>query len=727
MSEIVFDDHQQRLIDWREGKAICAASAGSGKTTVAIERLACMPARDRARSLTLLYNKAAQQDFEARLKVRVGSAIPPVYTFHAFGLWCLKEILSNDPEWKKMKLSDGGTAMRHGLNALKVCGIDAPDVKPWMGISANIRERMIDTTNKREAVETATKLFNNGVLARQAVAFTEAYQNIKMNNNVYDFTDMLTGAVMLLDQSEPLQEWLSSRFDHVQIDEAQDCSMARWRLMQHAARKAKSVVATGDLRQSCYSFAAADINILINAYRSGEFRLLTMPVNRRSTRKIVDIGNNVCAGRSWHLGGDAKPKPDAVDGADVNIILTSDEISEAVAVADEIVLIRESLGDREKGDLKSRFAVLSRTNGGLVFVDSILRKRKIPVKIRGTSGGVWAGREGQDFLAYLRAAEGEADESLCNISNKPVRFLKRTVVQEALAYVHRTGDSIIEALFNVGGRDGRAASKLATDLKMLGSMNWQTRCQAIASFLSKDARERDEDNMPVEADEDKAQVYVGLSLAAQELGGLPEILKSMEDAAKLERFADVELSTIHRYKGAEAETVFLIQARTDHMPHKKATDLEEERRLFFIAVSRAKTQLYISSGGTPSKFLRELKLVSQEVIAAAEDAEAEAEDAEVDEDYDYDRPLEIMKRDAVKKATQERNFASGKAAFNGSVKVRKKSMQELEREADILLGAVASLQAGKCPSCGGEGRVKVFGSSVQCISCSGSGKPKNRR
>lgn len=255
----------------------------------------------------------------------------------------------------------------------------------------------------------------------------------------------------------------------------------------------------------------------------------------------------------------------------------------------------------------SNFAILVRTNAQAAALECALLARKIPVRVAGAEGGVWSTSMGREVLAYLRAAEGTAHEDLTRVANKPLRFIRRDVVTQAVAATKggRNDASVISALFQM--RD-RAADRLATDLQVLSTKTWEARCSAVADLLITDLQERaaaEKGNAKsADADDDREATYHALAEAAAGVGSVKAIDAQIAAMKKVtDETPAVTISSIHRAKGQEYEVVYVAGVAEGILPHKKAEDTEEERRLFYVAATRAKTSLVLSTGGEASEFL----------------------------------------------------------------------------------------------------------------------------
>lgn len=622
------DEHQERVVHHRNGEAIVAASAGSGKSACLIERTVEIVREGTPPEgiLTLVYNRAAADELRKRFVGRLGKAIGervPAFTFHG---WAFTQMMrwfpGNFSKGNIVGVDGGPNEIALGREVFKQLGWDrGVEVKDMLGLSGLIRESLIDVEAADAVDRTLAELPLDGDedLAMMGVSFTRAYQQAKARYGAIDFADMLCIVCRVIDRGGARARELQQRYFYVQADEAQDGNPARWRIatwlggaatVKDAAPRLLSV---GDLRQSLYSFVGARPALFRNRMDAGA-ALLTLPVNRRSLAPVVDAGNRIARGRDWHLGGDATASR-SDEGERVSVWAT--DADEGTVVADEIKARMKAglpLADPLTG--KANYVLLSRTNGYAAGLEIALMIAGLPVRVLGASGGVWGSNVGRDFLAYLRGAEGIAHPDLVRVANKPNRYLKRALVEEALDAV-KDGAELNVALRNTRAMGGM---RFAGELGLLADLDWQARCLRVAQVLIDDLTERAATSRRLIAPEDDAkEAYEALAVAATQLGSLEAIEAQIAFMKKVKATEPaVEICTMHRSKGLQWPMVFVCGAAEGILPHKNARDLEEERRIFYVAVTRAQQACIVSTGGAPSPFVYDLDLTPEERFALNE-------------------------------------------------------------------------------------------------------------
>ncbi|MDO8688649.1 MAG: ATP-dependent helicase [Dehalococcoidia bacterium] len=627
---LTLDAHQEAVVNWRHGTALVAAAAGSGKSLTLLERTAALIQEGvlPEQIITLVYNRAAGESLRAKLIVRLGSTTAArcnAVTFHAYCYGLLKEWFPSDPKLQTGRLlgmPNSPSAAPLAFSALREVGIEAGDWKPYVAASEQIREALIDDIDVGAAVDQIAEMAISGgsqVTAKRLFSFMMEYQKIKRERRVMDFADMLYSVGFAirrgLDGTDvddvKRAEALAKRFLHVQVDELQDVNPARIYIAEHLGSKAQSLMGVCDLRQSIFGFTGSQPQLVRDLLDRGA-TLLALPVNRRSTKAIVEAGNAICAGRDWNLGGACLPKPDAEEGEPVQVVWNEDPFTECMWIADELTARLESVKLTDSTGA-ANYAVICRTNAKCAEVEAILQSKKIPARTMGLSGGIWTSFPGREILAYLRAAAGEVHEDLILVANKPRRFMKKDEATKILEVASRTGKPLLSVLRET---PGKAVAELCSDLFDLSrELSWDRRVQQVLTLLNRNLEESKASKMEstltatVNPDDDKGAFYSTLAEIAIKAGSIAEIEKMIEAAQKVKKNDPaVEIITAHSSKGLQWHTVIIRGAHSEGFPHKKATDTEEERRLFYVAVTRAKKVCLVSIGGAePSPFLASLK------------------------------------------------------------------------------------------------------------------------
>ena len=595
---IELDAYQLAAVEHFEGPAVVAAAAGSGKTTVTVERAARLVEAGVPpdRIVSLAFNKDAAEQIGKRLRARLGRGrVPVCSTFHAFGLAAIREAFPDDPRVVSGKIA---TTLAPAVKAAKHAGLKR-DVEHLMAAYRLAREDLVRFEDPKAEGRIA-RLFPSASAEMRAdiLAFCLAYEEVKLEAGVIDFADMLAWAARDVLDGGRIHALLLGRYDHVQVDECQDASKARYVLSDHIARQAHSYVLVGDPAQSINGFAGARPDLFQTRART--YRLLSMPVNRRSTHQIVETGNRLVRGYSWRVGGDAQAVEGRVGPEPAYWRSVNDraEASRVGALVAREVAAGYPLAD-EQG--RARYACLARTHAQLAVVELELASRGIPT--RSTGDGTWAAGDGAAFMSYLRLVHGRYTRAtlgglLKAVANRPRRMLPHRDLERL-----DLESGVLGALRRIGTP---ACRSLAGDLSRIAEeATWEDRVHAVRDVLDRGAGGLAD---AVEADADGHALVDGLASAALQAGSIEALERLARPAGKAGEPA-VVLSTIHAAKGLEWETVFVLGVSAGVLPHKRAAGaegLEEERRLLYVGVTRACERLVVSASGVPSTLFEEL-------------------------------------------------------------------------------------------------------------------------
>jgi superfamily I DNA/RNA helicase len=351
---------------------------------------------------------------------------------------------------------------------------------------------------------------------------------------------------------------------------------------------------------SIYGFSGARPDLFMDLAHDPAATLLTLPVNRRSTQRIVEAANAVADGEPWNLGGACVARPGAPVG---EVVRTWVQASPSEEAQDVIADIQRRVGaGRGMGTVADpTYCCLARTNAMLVSLEHAFVARNVPCRLAGSPGGVWASEVGEQMLQYLEAVEGVPSFGAVKIANHPKRFAKKAEVGEAVEQARdaeqRGQKPMLHARLEA---KGGGAGRLGRDLARAAALSWNRRVLQCARWLGLDDVEE------VDGDDDRRACLEALVSLTQQLGSLSAIYDFKTAAARGEKGPTVLLSTIHRGKGQEWPVVYVCGVRAKALPHQKCEDTAEEKRLLYVAVTRARDVLVLSTGGKASEFLVEL-------------------------------------------------------------------------------------------------------------------------
>jgi DNA helicase-2/ATP-dependent DNA helicase PcrA len=615
---------QRDAVTHTDGPLLIVAGAGSGKTRVLTHRIAHL-IRDHGVSpfeiLAITFtNKAADE-----MKQRVGALVGPVAekmwvsTFHAACVRMLRRDADRLGYPKAFTIYDQADAVRLTGYVIRDMGLD-PKRFPPRTVHATISAAKNDGLSVDAYAERAQVIYERKI----AEVFRE-YQSRLQRAGAMDFDDLLGNAVLLLQRCPDLLEHYQRRFKHVLVDEYQDTNTVQNELVLLLTRAHRNVCVVGDGDQSIYRFRGADMrNILEFETAFPDVTVVVLEQNYRSTQRILSAANAVIAN---NLG--RKPKELWTDKGDGDLIVryhADDEVDEAQWVTREIAKLHDG-GTMRWDDV----AVFYRTNAQSRVLEEHLARHGIPYKVIGGTR-FYDRREIKDALAYLRTVVNPADEvSVKRILNVPKRGIGDGSVGKLDAHATAHGLSFMDALRRSAdaGVSGTAVRGIAGFLELLdgvADLAADDRPAALLEALLERSGYLDElrAERSIES-EGRLENLAELVGAAQEAESIDQFLEEVSLVSEVDEIdgddSQVVLMTIHAAKGLEFPAVFVIGMEDGVFPHLRSIgepdEMEEERRLAYVALTRARERLYLTHawsrtlyGGTqynpPSRFLDEI-------------------------------------------------------------------------------------------------------------------------
>ena len=619
---------QREAVLHTEGPLLVIAGAGSGKTRVLTHRVAHLISAVGVKPneiLAITFTNKAAGEMRERLTNMLGPMARAIWilTFHA----ACGRILRSEAERLGYKsnftIYDSADQVRLVKQCLEELEKDPKRFVP-RGVHAQI------SNAKNQLITPAMYAEQLSSFYEQTVAEVYAlYQKRLAASNAVDFDDMLMLTVQILEAFPDARKHWQNAFRYVLVDEYQDTNHAQYRLLQLLAEHHHNICAVGDPDQSIYAFRGADIRNILEFERDfPETRTIALEQNYRSTNAILEAANAVIAHNSerkekrlWSELGDGDP---------VRVIEVEDEQAEARYVAAQIA------GLVEEGFNGSEIAIFYRMNAQSRVIEQTLRLHQIAYQVIG-GPRFYERAEVKDAIAYLQVLDNTDDAvSLMRIANKPKRGIGDTTISRLVSYAEAHGISLFDALDRPSEAGlGTAAVKAVTGLKnLLDSLRSAAQEYEVPELLQEvlarsgtleayeaertiEARGRIEN---LEAFVDGAHEYVQQSQEPTLSGFLQEIsLYSDQDALSGEQ-SNVTLMTIHNAKGLEFRAVFVVGVEEEIFPSARSIEeqgVEEERRLFYVGLTRAEAKLTLTHASSrllwgrttahlPSRFLDEL-------------------------------------------------------------------------------------------------------------------------
>ena len=614
---------QSDAVTHAEGPLLVVAGAGSGKTRVLTHRIAHLIKEEGVSPFEILAitftNKAADE-----MKQRVAALVGPVAqkmwvsTFHAACVRILRRDADKLGYPRAFTIYDQSDAVRLAGYVIRDLGLDTKRFPP-RSVHASISAAKNDGLDAAAYTARAGNLFERKI----AEVFTE-YQARLHRAGSMDFDDLLTQALRLLREHPDVLQHYQRRFRHILVDEYQDTNSVQNELVLLLAADHRNVCVVGDQDQSIYAFRGADMrNIVEFEDAFPDTTVVLLEQNYRSTQTILDAANAVIANNMGR-----KPKELWTDqGAGDKIVRyhADDEIDEASYITREMTRLHDG-GSVHWGDI----AVFYRTNAQSRVLEEQLMRVGIPYKVVGGTR-FYDRKEVKDAVAYLRAVVNPVDEvSIKRVLNEPKRGVGTTTVGKLDAWATARGLAFIDALRRAAeaGVTGKANKGIADFLGLLDGLGDLTQGgpgPLLQALLQRsgyiDALEAER---TIES-EGRLENLAELAGAAHDFESIGEFLEQISLVADTDQMDDdpstVVLMTLHSAKGLEFPVVFLIGLEDGVFPHLRSltepAQLEEERRLAYVGITRARRRLYLSHawsrslfGGTqynpPSRFLDEI-------------------------------------------------------------------------------------------------------------------------
>ena len=607
-----------------DGALLVVAGAGSGKTRVLTHRIAHLIERGVSpfEILAITFTNKAADEMKSRVAALVGPVAQRMWvsTFHAA---CVR-ILRRDGKLlgypSSFTIYDQADAVRLTGYVLRDLEIDPKKMTP-RSVHAAISAAKNELVGPAAATEKASSVFE-----RRIAAVYGEYQKRLVQAGAMDFDDLLGQAVRLFREHPSVLEHYQRRFRHVLVDEYQDTNRAQNELVMLLGAAHGNVFVVGDSDQSIYRFRGADISNILDFEKAfPDASVVVLDQNYRSTQTILDAANAVIA---HNVGRSPKELwTDQDQGEPIVRYGAEDEHDEAAWVGGELARLHDG-GTYRWGDL----AVFYRTNAQSRVIEERLVRTGIPYKVIG-GPRFYDRREVKDALAYLRATVNPADEvSLKRVLNVPKRGVGGTTVARLDAWAGAEGVPFCVALERAedAGAKGPALRgigqfrRLLVELRVLVEAGQGPAEVLDAALGASGYRAELEAEHTIEA-KGRIENLAELVGVAGQVGDIATFLEQVSLVADTDALSDDEssviLMTLHSAKGLEFPVVFLTGLEEGVFPHLRSLtepkELEEERRLAYVGITRAKERLYLSSawqrnlfGATqynpPSRYLREL-------------------------------------------------------------------------------------------------------------------------
>lgn len=622
---------QREAVVNTEGPLLILAGAGSGKTRVLTHRIAYLINEKNVHPSNILAitftNKAAREMKERVQKLLEGSYDMWVSTFHSACARILRMEIEKLSGYKKnFIIFDADDQQKLIKECLKELNYNEKNFPP--------KEMLSAISKAKDQLMTPGKFmdrYGRDFRLKKVADIYALYQKKLMANNALDFDDILFKTVELFEYNPDVLQRYQQKFKYIMVDEYQDTNYCQYMLVNLLAKSHRNLCVVGDDDQSIYSWRGADIGNILNFEKDfPDAKVIKLEQNYRSTQTILDAANCVISNnfgrkkkRLWTDNG---------EGRAIVYYKAMDERDEADFIIGEI----DRLAFQEQRSLNS-FAILYRTNAQSRVLEEMCMARGIPYKIVG-GFRFYDRMEVKDIIAYLRVIQDpEGDLSLKRIINVPKRGIGKSTLDTLESYARQNGISLYEALLfvdNIEGIGKKAQSSIKEFVRLIAELmdiaEKESASEVISQVILKsgylEELEKGDDE-----DQERGKNIKELISAALEyeeknedssLTGFLENMALMSDIDGLDEEREgITMMTLHSAKGLEFPVVFICGLEEGLFPTQRAFfeehQLEEERRLMYVGVTRAKERLYLTSalertlyGNTSytieSRFLREI-------------------------------------------------------------------------------------------------------------------------
>ncbi len=626
-----------------QGPSLVIAGAGSGKTRVLTFRIAHLLKNGVKpyEILSLTFTNKAAKEMRERISLIVGSQTTKYLwmgTFHSIFARILRKEAEHIGFVSNFTIYDTADSKNLLKSVIKEMALD-PNVYKISGVLSRI------SSAKNDLITAEMYQSNNQLIAHDRQSkmpelsrIYKLYVTRCRNNNAMDFDDLLLNTNVLFRNKPEVLEKYQEQFKYILVDEYQDTNFSQFLIIKKLSAKHRNICVVGDDAQSIYSFRGAKIENILN-FRNDypEYQLFKLEQNYRSTQNIVNAANSVISKNRKQIKKDVFSEND--EGELIRVFELYTDAEEGYLVANKINDLRMS----EHYHFRD-FAILYRTNAQSRIFEESLRKKNIPYRIYGGLS-FYQRKEIKDILAYCRLVVNKNDnEAIKRIINYPKRGIGDASVDKIEEISLQAGVSMWHFISNIDknpelATSGRLMKPLLVFREMISSLTLRQDEYNAADMLIQIARESGmlkemhSDQTPegisryenIQELMNAVQEFVSTFESTEEVPTLANYLQNValltdQDTEKGENDV-VTLMTIHASKGLEFKNVFLVGMEEDLFPGElsthSASDLEEERRLFYVAVTRAEKNLVLSyaksrykwgtlSARKPSRFIQEI-------------------------------------------------------------------------------------------------------------------------
>ena len=650
------NDKQYEAVINTDGPCLVIAGAGSGKTKVLTHKIAYLMQEKDIKPwniLAITFTNKAANEMKERVEALVGDDAKDMWigTFHSICVKILRRFIDRigfDHSFVIFDTSDQRTLIKECLKDLQI------DDK--MFTDRIVQFEISNAKNDMKEPEEYEAMVKGDYRREKIASVYNLYQRRLKENNAIDFDDIINYAIKIFRENDDVLDYYTNKFNYILVDEYQDTNKSQFTLIRLLAKAHGNITVVGDNDQGIYSFRGADISNILNFEKDFKgTKIIKLEQNYRCTQNILNAANSVI--KNNEVKYKKKLWTENEEGALPTFHVSDDEYDEGRYIVEEINHLR-----REDYYKYSDFAILYRMNSQSRAIEEILRREDIPYKI---VGGLkfYERKEIKDIIAYLRLINNPSDNlALKRIINEPKRGIGKTsldkiqaiseqtgipmyqIIKEAdqygLSRVYSNAQGFIEVIEDlISKKDEYTITELIKHtLKETGytkaledenSIEAENRIENLEEFLTVAVQFEEE-----EADNDLSTFLEGITLSS-DIDGMDEEEES------------VTLMTLHSAKGLEFPVVFLVGMEEGIFPGYKSIgepkELEEERRLCYVGITRAKNNLYLTCSRQRTMFgstscnpvSRFVKEIPENMLEGANEIDSEPENKFKDSNYEW--------------------------------------------------------------------------------------------
>ena len=613
---MTLNDKQLEAVNHKEGPCLVLAGAGSGKTRVLTERIIKLidDGISPYNILAITFTNKAANEMRSRVELKLGSLADSIFigTFHSFGLRVLRDNYRSIGYNSNITILDQDDTKSLIKRILKEDDLDPKDYD-----IKHIINRISSSKNDGISPSEYNRLFlheDDKVIAR----VYEKYLKLLKDNNSVDFDDLLLKPVELFKKSSEILERYQERFKYILVDEYQDTNSIQYELCKLLAKKYNNLFVVGDHNQSIYSWRNADYKNILNFERDyKDAKVILLEENYRSTNNILKAANSVIKNNTE--GKKLNLWTSAGDGEKIDYIRVDDEMKEASFAINKIKEL-VSLGYEYKD-----FAILYRTNAQSRIIEQTCTSNSIPYNVIG-SYKYLDRKEIKDLIAYLNLIYNKDDSvSLERVINTPRRGIGAKRIDAIRRKAKENNISMFDAIDS-----GKELEWKNIILELIEDAKEMDLSDIIEDTLVKSGlRMEYENDKSIESERrlETLEEFKSLALNFEDNGiyDLETFLENIMLVSDTGQYSnndnEVTLMTLHSAKGLEFKVVFILGMEEGIFPHNRSfeslSELEEERRLCYVGITRAKSKLYLlsarqrtiygsTSGTIESRFIKEI-------------------------------------------------------------------------------------------------------------------------